>query len=175
MGPCRGQQPFPPESRALGGLGWPSEGRVVLSQLRVNFSSRAGTQVCPLASTHRIILCPLAAGDVVTLAMVLGEDVGFAQHFASSKLCAWMALPDRPSGVGMGRRPARAPQRCTGLVFERLLVSPAGGLLSKSKTRKLLSVACESWEGRPFKVWCLGGRGGVQNLLPNAEDVSEAG
>lgn len=84
--------------------------------------------------------------------------------------------PPRPSiRSGHGETAGPAPQRCAGLVFERLLVSPAGGLLSKSKTRKLLSVACESWEGRPFKVWCLGGRGGVQNLLPNAEDVSEAG
>lgn len=51
------QQPFPSERQGLWGLGRHLEGQVVLSQLPVNFSSQAQTQVCPLASTSRIVAC----------------------------------------------------------------------------------------------------------------------
>lgn len=60
-------------------MGWHLEGQIVLSQLHVNFSSQGETQVCLLASTYRVILCSLVAGGTMTLAMAVGQNIGFTQ------------------------------------------------------------------------------------------------
>lgn len=132
-----------------------------------------------MTSTYGIILCPLAAGDAMALATVVGQNVTFTQCFASSEHQAGMGSHLWPvlEWAGRDERLGRPRGSYAGLVVERRVVPPRWWWWGhfRVKVKKELpfcSIVCESWEGKPQDL-AFGGRWG--DWLLKAGDVSEAG